>query len=143
MVSLSAANDDIASGQDTEATVAHTVSGADYENETAPDVTVTVPGLSVGVDETVRFVVPATGPVVVPAGTPVPAGTQVTLPSDLGGTIEIGMVAEDHPPLDGSAAGLPGRRCGGGHHAVRGAAARADRDRVPAGVEPQPAGAPL
>ena len=99
---LSAANDDIAHEQDTEATVAHTVSGADYGSEMAPDVTVTVRGLSVVVDETVRFVVPATGDpvvVVVPAGTPVPAGTRVTLPSGLGGTIEIGMVAENDPAL--------------------------------------------
>ena len=83
-MTVSAADDDDIE-VDAEIALTHTVRGGDYDSLAADSVTVTVPGFEV--DEmamAVTFMIPPSGVVTVPqGGAPVPAGTQVTLPTDV------------------------------------------------------------
>ena len=83
--------DDTGVEADVVETLEHEVTGADYEQEIAPDVTVTVLGHESNVEgDGVKLLVEPGGMVVVPAGTAVPEGVQVDLPATrAGATVEI------------------------------------------------------
>ena len=72
-------------------TLEHEVTGADYEQEVAPGVTVTVPGFeSTDEGNGAKLLVEPDGKVMVPTGTLAPAGMQLDLPAgSAGATIEI------------------------------------------------------
>ena len=98
-VSVSAGDDDVVD-EDLTARLTHTVRGGDYEanDVQASGVRVTVYGLEIeGTAAQIR--VPASGEVTVPPGTPVPAGTQLSLPAGLGGEIVTIAAVEDNPAL--------------------------------------------
>ena len=114
-VTVSAENDDHIE-VDAEIALTHTVRGGDYDSLAADSVTVTVPGFEV--DEmamAVTFMIPSSGVVTVPqgTGTPVPAGTQVTLPTDVGVATTLTLTA-----VEGSGLANPPRGFNAGDVAV-------------------------
>ena len=98
-VGVSAA-DDQEVDEDVVARLTHEVRGGDYGayDVEADAVRVTVPGLEIeGMAAQIR--VPASGEVTVPLGTPVPAGTTLSLPAGLVGEVVTITAIEDDPAL--------------------------------------------
>ena len=94
------AADDQEVDEDVVARLTHEVRGGDYgaHDVEADAVRVTVPGLEIeGMAAQIR--VPASGEVTVPPGTPVPAGTTLSLPAGLVGEVVTITAIEDDPAL--------------------------------------------